>query len=58
MSNFKDLVKARTERDPEFKAALLREIEVLEKEGDPSTAKSIAKQIQDVNNNQRGFHND
>jgi len=25
MSNFKDLVKARTERDPEFKAALLQE---------------------------------
>lgn len=57
MSNFKDLVKARTERDPEFKAALLREIELLEKEGDTDTAEYI-KQIMDTNNNQRGFHND
>jgi len=46
MSNFKDLVKARADRDPEFKAALLQEIEVLEKEGDTDTAECVKQMME------------
>lgn len=39
--DFKQTVKARADSDPEFKAALLREVELLEKEGDTNTSKYV-----------------
>ena len=44
--DFKQTVKARADSDPEFKAAILREIELLEKEGDTNTAKYVKMLIE------------
>ena len=39
--DFRQTVKARLDSDPEFKAAMIQEIELLESEGKPYTAEYV-----------------